>query len=1142
MSISFLTHLKRIFSVYKKTGFRNCRVRLFRKFILYQFGIINHSKQPHMLKNIVFSLFLLTFLSTGYSQKKSKSSSEEKPIINSGLVSSLKFRNIGPALISGRIADMAVNPKNPSEYYIAVASGGVWKTNNSGNTFTPIFDHYGSYSTGCVTIDQHQTNIVWVGTGENNNQRSVAYGDGVYKSEDGGKSWKNKGLKLSEHISKIIIDPANSNHVYVAAYGPLWSAGGDRGVYETMDGGETWKRIFHVSDNSGISDLVMDPHDAKILYAAVHQRRRHVFTYVGGGEESGIYKSTDAGQTWHELKKGLPVKKMGRIGLAISTVNSDYVYAIVEAEEGKGGFFRSTNKGASWEKRSSYKTSGNYYQEIICDPFDVDKVFSMNTWLHHTEDGGKTFKRTGEKSKHVDNHCIWIDPLDQNHWRIGCDGGVYETWDHAKNWKWVSYLPLVQFYKVSVDNDAPFYNVYGGTQDNNSIGGPSATTNNAGILNSDWYITNGGDGFESQVDPVDPNIVYAQAQYGWLVRYDKQSGEKIGIQPMPRKDEAAFRWNWDAPLVISKHNHKRIYFAANRVFKSDDQGNTWERISGDLTRQINRNELKVMGEVQRPEVVMKNKSTTIFGNIVALDESGINEKILYAGTDDGLIQITKDGGQNWTKKESFTGVPDMTYVNMLLASQHDEQTVYAVFNNHKRGDFKPYILKSSNQGDSWVSISGDLPERGSVYAIAEDHVDPNLLFAGTEFGVFFSINGGKNWIQLKSGLPTVAIRDIAIQKRENDLVLASFGRGFYILDDYSILRHLKEDVLKQESAILFPIKTALEYIPNSPMGGRGKGHQGEGIFLGKNPAYGATIRYYIKDINQSPKAKRRSEEKKAKENNEDIKYPSNEELLAEDNYEKPYLVFLIKDESGTEIKRIAKSASKGLNVVNWNLRYSSTNPIKLRSLTPGRYSYPDNGPLVVPGVYSVEMYLVEDGAYQLLAGGEKFTVKALENSSLARQTDESIAFKKEVAELRRRMMGSNTELNDYSKKLKYIKAAIKQYPNSDLEWLKEVKALEEKIQMTQFLLWGKSYLSKRDVETIPGAAERVSTMIYQMWYSTSNPTTTHKEQYAIAKEEYQVILTHILNIKNRIEGLEEKLNVRGVPYTPGRIDFREEGH
>jgi len=1093
-----------------------------------------------MIKRILI-LSLLIVTSTTFGQKKNgKASEEEKSILNSGLLSTLKFRNIGPALISGRISDMAVNPNNHSEYYLTVASGGVWKTVNSGTTFTPIFDKEGSYSIGCVTLDPNNSNVVWIGTGENNNQRSVAYGDGVYKSEDGGKSWKNVGLKKSEHISKIIVDPRNSDHVYVAAYGPLWSEGGERGIYESKDRGDNWERILHVSDNTGMADLIMDPINPDVLYAAAHQRRRHVFTYIGGGEESGIHKSTDGGKTWKELKSGLPVNKMGRVGLAISPVDNNVVYAIVEAEEGKAGFFRSTNKGASWEKRSSRVTSGNYYQEIICDPFDVDKVYSMDTWLHHTEDGGKTFKRTGEKNKHVDNHCIWIDPTDKNHWRVGCDGGLYETWDHAQNWSWVSYLPLVQFYKVAVDNDAPFYNVYGGTQDNNSVGGPSATTNNAGIRNSDWYITNGGDGFESQVDPEDPNIVYAQAQYGWLVRYDRQSGEKIGIQPQPKKGEAAFRWNWDAPLVISNHDHKRLYFAANKVFKSDDRGNTWVAISDDLTRQLDRNTAKVMGEIQRPEVVMKNKSTTIFGNIVAMDESPKNADLLYVGTDDGLIQITKDGGTNWTQKGSFSGVPEMTYVNMIVASQHDENSAYAVFNNHKKGDFKPYIFKTTNQGESWTSISGDLPERGSVYAIAEDHDNPDLLFAGTEFGVFTSINGGKNWIQLKGGLPTIAVRDIAIQKRENDLVLATFGRGFYILDNYSLLKTLTEDQLNEDGATIFPIKTALEYIPNNPQGGRGKGHGGEGVFLGENPAYGATIRYYVKDIPKGPKTLRKEAQKKAKKDKVDIIYPTNDELLAEDNYEKPYFVFVVKNAKGEEVNRLTKPASKGLNVVNWNLRYPSTKGIRLKTKAPGRYSYPDEGPLVVPGQYAVDLLMIEAGESKLLTTSEPFEVKALENSSLARQTETNIVFKNEVAELRRQVMGANAQLNSYSKRLKYIKAAVKTYPSASFEWLKEIKLLEEELQNIMFAMWGKSYLSKRDVETLPGIGGRIETMVYQMWYSTSDPTTTQKEQYAIANDDFKALKPKIGAVKSRVEALEEKLNIEGIPYTPNRVDFREE--
>jgi photosystem II stability/assembly factor-like uncharacterized protein len=1090
------------------------------------------------MKSIITALIICSvFASPAFSQKKGDK--EEQSEINSGLVSGLSFRCIGPSLTAGRVADIAVNPNNPDQYYLAIASGGVWKTDNHGNTYYPIFDGQGSYSIGCITIDPNNENTIWVGTGENNNQRSVAYGDGVYKSIDGGKSWKNMGLKNSEHISKVIVDPRNSDVVYVAAYGPLWSDGGERGVYKTTDGGENWERIHFISDKTGTADLVMDPDNPDVLYEAVHQRRRHVFTYIGGGEESSLYKTSDGGKTWTEITSGLPAGKMGRIGLAVSPVDNNYVYAIVEAEGDKGGFFRSVNKGLSWEKRSDYNTSGNYYQEIVCDPVDKDKVFSMNTWLHHTEDGGKNFKRTGEKGKHVDNHCIWINPENTNHWIVGCDGGVYETWDHASNWHYKPNLPITQFYKVAVDNDKPFYNVYGGTQDNNSLGGPSRTINNAGIQNSDWYITNGGDGFESQVDPEDPNIVYAQAQYGWLVRYDRQSGEKIGIQPQPGKGEAAYRWQWDAPLVISKHDHKRIYFAANKVFKSDDRGNTWQTISPDLTRQLDRNKMKVMGEIQSPDVVMKNKSTTIYGNIVALDESAKNENLLYVGTDDGLIHVTTDGGGTWNKKDNFPGIPSMTYVNMLLASQHDEGTVFAVFNNHKKGDFKPYIMKSTNKGDSWTSISGDLPERGSVYAIAEDHVNPNLLFAGTEFGVYFSINGGKNWVELSAGLPTIAVRDIAIQQRENDLVLATFGRGFYILDDYSPLRSLSDE-LTEKPATIFPVKTALQYIESNPLGLRGTGSQGASHYAASNPSFGATFTYYVKDKPKSPKDLRKEEEKKAKEEGSDIDYPSYEEFVEEDNYEKPYLLFVIRDASGKEVRKIKTGAKTGVNRITWNMRYPAVTPIKLNKGSTGRYSNPNEGPLALPGKYTVELHQAENGVFTKLADPVEFEIKALENSSLARQTEANIAFKKELAELRRQYRGTSSLLSELENRLKFIKAAIQQYPGADLAWMTEVKALEETIHDIKIDLYGDWHKSSRDVETAPSISDRIETSVYQCWYSTSDPTTTQKEQYAIGKEEFELAKGDVDKVKSRVIALEEKLNNAGIPYTPQRVNFRED--
>ena len=741
-----------------------------------------------MLKKFLLLSFSLLISSTILiAQDNGEDKKEDKSPYKSSTFSGLKFRLLGPAITSGRVSDFAVNPNNYHEFYATVASGNVWKTTNSGTTWEPIFDNYGSYSIGCVTLDPNNPHVVYVGTGENNSQRSVSWGDGIYRSEDGGKSFENIGLKKSEHIAKILVDPRDSKVIYVAAQGPLWKGGGQRGLYKSTDYGATWDSVLYISENTGVTDVVMDPRNPDILYAASYQRRRHVWVLLNGGPEGAIYKSTDAGTTWNKLKSGLPGGDIGRIGLAISPVNPDHIFAIIEARE-KGGFYKSTNRGASWKKTNDYKTvSAQYYNEIFCDPKDVNKIYSLDTRTKVSIDGGVTFNNLGNEARHVDDHALWINPKNTNHLLIGGDGGIYETFDAAKTWQFKSNLPVTQFYRVSVDNSEPFYWVYGGTQDNNSMGVPSQTINNEGIVNADWIPTLGGDGYEAAIDPTDPNIVYTQYQYGGLARYDKKSGEVISIKPQEGKGEEPLRWNWDSPVIISPHKHTRLYFAANKLFKSDDRGNSWVAISADLTRQIDRNKLEVMGKVWSVDAVAKNASTSFYGNIVSLTESPLAEGVIYVGTDDGLIQVTEDGGENWRKIEKFPSVPEMTYVSCLYASLHDPNTVYAAFDNHKQGDFKPYILKSNDRGKSWQSISGDLEEPFVVYSVIQDHINPELLFTGTEYGVYFSINEGKKWIQLKGELPTIAVRDIDIQRRENDLVLGTFGRGFYVLDDYSPL-------------------------------------------------------------------------------------------------------------------------------------------------------------------------------------------------------------------------------------------------------------------------------------------------------------------------------------------------------------------
>lgn len=1062
---------------------------------------------------------------------------EVKSKINSGTLSGLKFRNVGPALTSGRVIDLAVHPDNPYVYYVAAASGGVWKTMNNGTTFKPIFDKYGSYSIGCITIDPNNPHTVWVGTGENNGQRSIAYGDGLYKSVDGGKSWKKMGLDNSEHIGKIIVHPENSNIVYVAAHGPLWKSGGDRGLYMTEDGGKTWSKILEISENTGVSDLVMDPRDPNVMYASAWQRRRHVWTYISGGPESALYKTTDGGKTWDKLKAGLPSVDLGRIGLAISPVNPDYVYAIVEAAQGKGGFFRSTNRGGSFEKRSGYATSGNYYQEIICDPQDVDKVYSMATWSRVTHDGGKTFKPFGDRHKHVDHHAIWINPKNTGHFRIGCDGGVYETYDNGATWDFKANLPITQFYKVAVDYAEPFYNIYGGTQDNFSLGGPARTTNAAGIVNSDWFITNGGDGFESQADPKDPNIVYAQSQYGGLVRFDKQSGQSVYIKPQPGKDEAAYRWNWDAPLLISPHDNKRLYFAANKVFRSDDRGGTWKVISDDLSRQLDRNKLPVMGKVWGMEAVAKNASTTIYGNIVALDESVKKEGLLYAGTDDGLVHVTEDAGGAWRKVSSFPGIPDRTYVNMLLASQHDENVVYAAFNNHKNGDFKPYLLKSTDKGQSWTSIASNLPDRGSVYSIAEDHINKNLLFVGTEFGLFVSIDGGANWTQMKAGLPTIAIRDIAIQKRENDLVLASFGRGFYVLDNYAPLREMSNELMDKDAHI-FATKDSWMFIESVPLGIRGKGFQGDSYFTTPNPKVGAVFTYYHKESIKTMRDKRRAEEAKLRKEGKDVPYPTFEEMRKEDNEEKPYLLFTITDKDGSVVRKLKASASKGIKRIVWDFRYPTSSPVSLKQQDLSNpFSDPDIGYLALPGEYNVSLSKVVNNQITELVAAQAFKIKMLNNATLPAEDREAVVkFQEKVSELSRMVESVSSVHRDMMKRIKYLKAAVKETPKAPVNLLSEIDAIETRLQKVSIQLNGDRSLARRQFETPPSIRSRVGFVVYGLWYNTTAPSASQKESYEIAAAEFEPVLKEIKQIaETDLKKIEQQLEGYGAPWTPGRI-------
>jgi photosystem II stability/assembly factor-like uncharacterized protein len=1080
-------------------------------------------------------LFTFPLFSVDAQEQKPDQKQEQKPDpMSSATFSGLRMRSIGPALTSGRVIAFAVDPQDRAKYYVASASGGVWKTVNAGTTWTPVFDNYGSYSIGAIALDPKDPSVVWVGTGERNSQRSVSYGDGLYKSEDGGKSFRKAGLEKSEHIGRIVIDPRDARVVYVAAQGPLWGPGGDRGLFKTTDGGKTWKNILSISENTGVTDVVIDPSNPDIVYAASHQRRRHVWTLINGGPESAIHKSTDGGATWTKLRSGLPAGEMGRIGLDVSPADSNVVYATVEAEGDQSGIFRSKDRGATWERMNPSIAQGMYYGQIVCDPKNVDRIYVPNVILMVSDDGGRTLRPLGERSKHVDNHAIWIDPKNTDYYLVGCDGGVYESFDRGQNWHYKSNLPITQFYDVTVDNSTPFYFVCGGTQDNYSMCGPSRTRSASGITNADWFVTNGGDGFHTRVDPEDPNTIYATLQYGSLVRFDKRTGERIGIQPKPGKGEPPLRWNWDSPMIISPHLHTRLYFAANKLFRSDDRGDSWRAVSPDLTRQLDRNKLPVMGKVWGPDAVAKHQSTSFYGNIVALSESPKKEGLIYVGTDDGLIQITEDGGGNWRTVETFPGVPERTYVSRIFASQHDVNTVYALFNNHKSSDFTPYILKSADAGRSWSSISSNLPKNGPLWAVAEDHVNPSLLFIGAEFGLFFTIDGGAKWIQLKGGMPTIAVRDLAIQKRENDLVAGTFGRGIYILDDYTPLRSMKAETLAQESH-LFPVNEAMIYIESQPLGGRGKSFQGESYFTAPNPPFGATLTYYLKESLKTKRQLRKDAEKKGGA------YPTREELSAEADEEAPAIILTVSDAAGRVVRRLTGPFAAGMHRVTWDLRYPAT------QLAPPRQAGADNpeeifrgapaGHLVMPGKYTVTLSKRVGGVWTQLAGPQSFNVvtEGL-NTMAAADREKLFEFQQKVAKLQRAVNGALSSANELKTKLATARRALMETPSASDKLIDDAAVIDKRLNEILKTLRGDVALRARQENLPPSISDRVNGIVNEQRMSTSRPTQTQINAYNIAAQEFEVELKRLRSLVDvDVAKLEKTMESVGAPWTPGRV-------
>ncbi|MFN5890922.1 MAG: VPS10 domain-containing protein [Bacteroidota bacterium] len=1059
-----------------------------------------------------------------------------KPILNQ-----VNFRMIGPATTSGRIVDIAVNPLNTSEYYLAAAYGGVWKTTNAGTTYKPIFDSYGTQSIGCLAIDTKNPNVVWVGTGENNNQRSVGYGNGIYRSLDGGKSFQNMGLKLSEHIGMIKIDPTNSNRVWVAVYGPVWKEGGERGLYLTEDGGKSWNRIYHVSDKTGCNEVHLDPTMNGTIYATFHQRIRHEWTYLGGGPESALYKSSDNGKSWKKLSAGLPGGDVGRITVATSALKAGLVYAMVEAEEGKGGIFISYDYGESWTKQNAFFTAGNYYQEIFTDPTNANRLFIMDTYLKVSDDGGKTLRNAGETNKHVDNHAIWINPNNASHWLVGCDGGLYETFDNAQQWNFKDNISITQFYRASVDNAKPFYNIYGGTQDNNTLGGPSRNNSANGISNDDWFVTVGGDGFKSQVDPSNPNIVYSQWQYGGLVRFDKATGEAVDIKPTAGVYEAPLRWNWDAPLIISRSNPKVLYFAANRVFKSEDRGDSWTPISGDLSRGIDRNTLPVMGKVWGINAVVKNQSTSIYGNITSLSEGKNGE--LYAGTDDGLVWVKQANSNNWIKlsvdhagemifpeapKGESNGVGH-PFVSMVYASPNSGN-VYVVLDHHRYGDFKPYVYKKS-ANSTWVKITKGLPENGPVKTIIEDFKDPEMVLVGTEFGLHISFNGGQQFHAWQGGLPPIAIKDMVFQETEDDLVLATFGRGFAVCDEYQKLREYKSYIAEINPEIknhVLPISPVKLFIPSTPLGGSGNGYKGASRFSAPNPNVGAMIYYMFDKEFSTIESRRKKREEAATKSPLTLIYPAKDSIVAESNEMASKAFMVIRSSAEiTDNNTVAKfpiTISKGLSKIEWNLRYSDPS-IPVNTTKNFQTGW---GPYVSEGTYYASLEWIDysnTGAGKVSTSGyNEIKVEYLLQPSIPFVAKEERQKQiQQIFETKQTLTVLNNRFSEAQQGIYAMKNAAEISNTNSRDFAKVSFDLQQVLNQIKLKLDGNGALASEEFETSESLNDLFNSTYYSCFDALNAPTKTHLQKLTMVNTEIQ-------NLNKQLDSLVLQYNTMAKEY------------
>ena len=1024
----------------------------------------------------------------------------------------LHFREIGPATPGGRTDDFAVVESNPNIVYAGTASAGVWKSVNGGLSWKAVFDDQPVSTIGDVAVSQSEPDLVWVGTGEANNRQSASWGNGVYKSTDGGAHWTHMGLKDTHHVGRILIHPTNANVVYIAAQGHLWGPNEERGLFKTTDGGRNWQKVLYINADTGVSDIAMDPQNPDTIYAAAYQRRRTAFGFNGGGPGSAIYRTTDGGAHWTRLTEGLPKTDLGRIALDVYRRNGNVVYALVESEE--PGTYRSDDKGEHWRKMSNTDPRPMYFSQISVDPNNDQRIGVAGVNMAYSEDGGKTFVENRVTKIHVDFHAIWIDPSNSDNMIVGCDGGIHFSHDAGRSWDSRENIALGQFYEIAYDMGQP-YKVCGGLQDNSSWCGPSATTNTRGIPNSEWYTVAGGDGFYAQIDQQEPWIVYAESQDGNIIRRDLRTHESKSIRPREDDDKMQrYRFQWNSPMVNSKHDRKIMYYGGNFVFKSTDQGDNWQRISPDLTNNVKRNTLEIMGKkVEDRKMLSRNDGVAAFPTITTLAESSVRAGILWAGTDDGNVQVSRDG-ETWKNvTANIPGVPKGTYVSRALPSAYDQGTAYVAFDGHRGDDYNIYLFKTTDFGETWKSIANGIPKNeGTLHVVREHPRNKNLLFAGGEFGLYVSFDGGDNWQELKNNLPRVPIDDLQIHPRDNDLIVATHGRSAWILDSIYALEQMNPQTANAPVTV-FNVRPGIAWKMANI-----RDFDGHDQFFGQNPPYGAIVDFWVKS---KPEMK-------------DVKI-----TISRNN--KP--IATLKP----------ATVEAGLNRVVWDLRADRPVPLTPqeeqqieRQTASGGPAQPRGGPLVDPATdYTIEVQIGpnKDSKKFAIQDDPRITWFTQADRTKRRAAiDELVEMMKQVDSLRKKFTAADqsvTQLQTAWKRPEAVKPAanIQKIAEDLKKNLDDMRPLfvnrgfggEQNVSREERL----AELAKPEPDfVLPALNQRVQQMMNQIEGYSSAPAKSQIEQIALTRTAIADASKKMDTLRSEVTKFNDAMNAAKVPFVP----------